>query len=109
MAFATATASAQKDDPISGKWDVTFTIQGQTATGTFDLKLDNNVVTGTVYTAHTGDGTLSKGKWADNKLSFTLNFAKHESIDVIGGVQNSVLQGEFATEGMTGTWIAKKE
>jgi hypothetical protein len=97
-----------KADPISGEWDVMFELQGTRVPGKFKLKLDGNVVTGTAESEHTGPGTLSKGKWADNKLSFTLDFATHESIVVTGGVKDGKLIGEFRTEGMQGTWEAKK-
>jgi len=112
FAFAACAAlsiSAQKTDPVSGEWNVVFSIQGQTAEGTFNLKLEGDKVTGTIDTAHTGPGTLSKGKWADGKLSFTLDFAKHESIDVTGAPKDGKLSGEFATEGLTGTWVATKK
>ena len=110
IAACAATALAgQKNDPISGEWTVVFSIQGQTAEGTFNLKLEGDKVTGTIDTAHTGPGTLSEGKWVDGKLSFTLDFAKHESIDVTGAVKDGKLKGEFATEGTTGTWTATKK
>src|SRR5438128_7217988 len=51
----------QGPDPISGDWDVSFTLQGTTVTGMFKLKLDGERVTGTAESAHTGPGTLSKG------------------------------------------------
>jgi len=100
--------AGQKTDPISGEWHVVFSTAGQTAEGTFNLKLDGDTVTGTVETAHTGPGTLSNGKWVNGKLGFTLDFAEHESIDVTGGVKEGKLQGDFATEGRTGTWVATK-
>ena len=107
--YASLGIAAQKMDPISGEWHVVFSIAGQTAEGTYELKLDGDKVTGTVETAHTGPGTLSNGKWADGKLSFTLDFAKHESINVTGTAKDGALQGDFATEGMTGTWIATRK
>src|SRR5437016_805388 len=108
VACMAITAAAQKHDPITGEWDVTFTIEGQSASGTFKFKLEGDKVTGTVDTAHTGPGTLSKGKWADKKLAFTLEFAKHESIAVTGGFKDQKLEGEFATEGTTGKWVATR-
>ncbi|MDT7543528.1 MAG: hypothetical protein QOE33_3432 [Acidobacteriota bacterium] len=98
-----------KADPVSGDWDVTFEIQGMTVPANFKLKLDGDKVTGTAYSDHTGAGTLSKGSWVDNKLNFTLDFAKHESIVVNGMANDGKLGGEFLTEGMKGTWQAKKK
>jgi hypothetical protein len=96
-------------DLISGDWDVTFTIEGTTVPAKFTFKLDGDKLTGTAFSEHTGAGTLSKGKWADNKLEFTLDFAKHESIDVTGTLKDGELSGEFRTEGMVGKWSAKKK
>jgi len=98
-----------KHDPISGEWEVTFTLQGTTVPGTFTLKLDDDKVTGSAVSEHTGPGTLSRGTWADHKISFTLDFAKHESIAVTGKLKDGKLSGEFKTEGMQGTWEAKKK
>jgi hypothetical protein len=98
-----------KPDPISGEWEVTFTLQGTTVPGTFRLKLDGHKVTGTAESEHTGAGTLSKGSWGDNKISFTLDFSAHDSIAVTGGLKDGKLSGEFRTEGMQGTWEAKKK
>jgi len=100
--------SGQKADPVSGEWQVVFSIAGQTAEGTLKLKLDGDKVTGTIESAHTGPGTVSKGKFVDGKLSFTADFTDHESINITGTVKDGKLSGEFATEGMTGTWEAKK-
>jgi hypothetical protein len=96
-------------DPISGEWDVSFYVQGTTTPATFKLKLDGNKVTGTAYSEHTGAGTLRDGSWAENKLSFTLDFAKHESIAITGHLDNDRLVGEFTTEGFTAKWDAKKK
>lgn len=98
-----------KADPVSGDWDVTFEIQGMTVPANFKLKLDGDKVTGTAYSDHTGAGTVSKGSWVDNKLTFTLDFAKHESIVVNGVANDGKLSGEFLTEGMKGAWQAKKK
>ena len=96
-------------DPISGVWEVTFTLQGTTVPGTLTLKLDGDNVTGTAESEHTGAGTVNNGKWADHKISFTLDFAKHDSIAVTGALKDGKLSGEFKTEGMQGTWEAKKK
>ena len=97
-----------KADHISGEWDGTFTLQGTTIPVKFKFKLDGERVTGTAESEHTGPGTLSKGTWADEKLGFTMDFAAHESIVVTGVWKDGKLSGEFRTEGMQGTWEAKK-
>jgi hypothetical protein len=104
--------SVTKDDgdPISGEWNVSFIVPGHgTTPATFTFKLDGEKVTGTCYSAHTGAGTIRDGKWADGKLSFVLDFAKHESIAVKGGLKDGKLAGEFTTEGFTANWEAKKK
>ena len=103
------THAPQKDDPITGEWNVKFTLQGMTVPGTFKLKLEGDRVTGTVESQHTGAGTLSDGAWKDNKLNCTLTFAAHESIAITGSLQDGKLGGEFQTEGMQGRWEAEKK
>ena len=98
-----------KHDPISGVWEVNFTLQGTTVPGTFTLKLDGDKVTGTAESEHTGAGTINRGTYADHKVSFTLDFAKHDSIAITGRLKDGKLSGEFKTEGMQGTWEAKKK
>jgi hypothetical protein len=95
-------------DPISGDWNVTFFVHNSTTPGTFILKLDGSKVTGTVYSNHTGPGVVRDGKWADGKLSFTLDFKNHESIAITGTVQADKLVGEFHTEGFTDKWEATR-
>jgi len=107
---ATAPLREKTDaDPISGEWDVSFYVHGNTYPATFKLKLDGNKVTGTAYSEHTGAGTLRDGSWAENKFSFTLDFAKHESIAITGHPEGDKLVGEFTTEGFTAKWDAKKK
>ncbi len=96
-------------DPISGEWSVSFYVQGTTTPATFKLKLDGNKVTGKVDSAHTGPGTLRDGSWVENKLSFTVDFAKHESIAISGHLEGDKLIGEFTTEGFTAKWDARKK
>jgi hypothetical protein len=96
-------------DPISGEWDVTFHVQDTTTPATFNLKLDGHKVTGTAESAHTGPGTVRDGSWTENKLSFTLDFKKHESIVVTGSLKDGKLSGEFRTEGFVEKWEATKK
>jgi len=106
---ATAQNEKTDSDPISGEWIVSFYVQGKTTTATFKLKLDGTKVTGTAESAHTGPGTVRNGSWKENKLSFTLDFAKHESIALNGHLEGDKLVGEFTTEGFTAKWDAKKK
>jgi hypothetical protein len=100
---------AQTTDPISGEWDVSFSVQGTTTPASFNLKLEGDKVTGTAASAHTGPGTLRDGKWANNMLSFTVDFKSHESIAITGSLQNEKLAGEFRTEGFVSKWEAKRK
>jgi hypothetical protein len=106
-------AAAQNEkmdsDPISGEWNVSFYVQGSTTPAKFTLKLDGAKVTGTAESAHTGPGTVRDGAWKEGKLSFTLDFAKHESIAIKGHLEEDKLVGEFTTEGFTAKWDAKKK
>jgi len=96
-------------DPISGEWKVSFFVQGQAYPATFMLHLVGNKVTGTANSDHTGPGTLRDGSWSDNNFSFTIDFAKHESISVKGHPENGKLAGEFTTEGFTAKWEATRK
>jgi len=97
------------DDPISGEWSVSFFVHNSTTPGTFTLKLDGSKVIGTAYSDHTGEGTVRDGKWVDGKLSFILDFKKHESIEITGALKDGKLIGEFSTEGFTSKWEANKK
>ena len=103
-------AVQDNSDPISGEWNVSFLVPGHgTTPATFILKLDGERVTGAAYSDHTGAGTIRDGKWADGKLSFVLDFKKHQSIALKGGLQDRKLAGEFTTEGFTAKWEAVKK
>ena len=104
-----SSATADDKDPISGEWNVMFFVQGHNTPATFSFKLDGQKVTGGAYSDHTGAGTIRDGKWIDGKLSFTLDFAKHESIVVNGALKDGKLAGEFTTEGFTAKWEAARK
>jgi hypothetical protein len=103
------TSSPSQSDPISGAWDVSFFVNGKAHPSTFDLKLEGAKVTGTAFSDHTGPGTVRDGSWSEGKLSFTLDFKKHESIAVKGALKDGKLAGEFTTEGFTSDWEAKRK
>jgi hypothetical protein len=98
-----------QSDLISGDWNVTFHVHDNRTPGTFTFKLDGANVTGTVYSDHTGPGTIRDGKFVDGKISFTLDFKKHQSMVVNGVLQDGKLSGEFTTEGFTDKWEATKK
>ena len=103
-------AVQDNSDPISGEWNVSFLVPGHgTTPASFILKLDGEKVTGAAYSDHTGAGTIRDGKWADGKVSFVLDFKKHQSIAIKGGLQDGKLAGEFTTEGFTAKWEAVKK
>jgi hypothetical protein len=99
----------ESTDQISGEWNVSFFVHGETTPGNFKLRLDGKKVTGTAYSEHTGPGTVVDGVWQNDKLSFTLKFDKHESIAITGFLQDGKLVGEFRTEGFVSNWEAKKK
>lgn len=98
-----------QSDPISGEWDVSFFVHGKKTPATFTLKLEGVKITGAAYSEHTGAGTVRDGKWVDGKLSFTLDFKKHESIAINGELKEGKLVGQFTTEGFTEKWEATKK
>jgi hypothetical protein len=103
------TATNDQNDPISGEWDVSFFVHEKKTPATFTLKLEGTTVTGSAFSDHTGAGTVRDGKWVDGKLSFTLDFKKHESIAITGAVKEGKLVGQFTTEGFTEKWEATKK
>lgn len=112
MTGASSARSAEnlrgKADPISGEWAASFVAQGTSIPLTLKLKLVGHRVTGTSESPHTGTGTISKGSWTGNKLSFNL-VSPHASISVTGVLKDGKLIGEFTREGMQGKWEAKKK
>src|SRR5947208_2533916 len=99
----------QPEDPISANWNVTFYVHDMKTPASFAFKVDGTRVTGTAYSNHTGAGTIRDGKWVDGKLSFTLDFKKHESIAISGMLKEGKLIGEFTTEGFTDKWEASRK
>ena len=102
-------ATNDNNDPISGEWEVAFFVHDKKTPATFSLKLEGGKLTGTAYSDHTGAGTIRDGKWADGKLSFTLDFTKHESIAITGALKEGKLVGQFTTEGFTEKWEAVRK
>src|SRR5207248_9858126 len=97
-------------DPISGEWNVSFFVHDTTTPATFNLKLAGTKVTGTVYSEHTGPGTVREGKWAKGKLALMLDFAKHESLAVNAVMKDGKLVGEAShPHGQSFKWEAKRK
>ena len=96
-------------DEISGDWDGIVEAPGTKVAFKLNFKLEGEKVTGTIESGHTGAGTISNGVWKNDKLSFTANFAKHESIDFKAELNNDKLVGEYATEGRVSKWEATKK
>ncbi len=104
------TSPKTQTDALTGEWNVSFMVKGHPNTpATFNLRLDGQTVTGSAYSDHTGAGTIRDGKYRNGKLSFTLEFKKHESIAITGDLQGGKLSGEFTTEGFTAKWEAVKK
>jgi hypothetical protein len=107
LSASPSNTQVDKANPISGDWNATFEVEGMKVPFRLKLRLDGDKVTGTAESQHTGAGTLTDGSYSEEKLSFTMVFAKHESIAVSGKLEGSKLRGEFATEGRKGTWYAE--
>ena len=107
--FAAFASSPAASGSPKGDWDATFTIAGQSVDGTITLDVDGKTLTGTVYTEHTGKGTVTDGTFDGNKLNCILKFEQHESIALKGEFRDDKLSGTFDTEGMTGTWTAVRK
>ena len=101
-------AQASKDATIKGEWLGVFSIAGHTADVKLKFDVNEANVSGTVVSEHTGPGIVTDGKWKDGKLACTLKFEKHESIALTGWLKDGRFEGEFKTEGMTGTFTAKR-
>ena len=109
ISFAAFASSPAASGSVKGDWNATFTIAGQSVDGTISLDVNGKTLTGTVFTEHTGKGTVTDGTFDDNKLNCTLKFEKHESIALTGEFKDDKLSGTFDTEGMTGTWTAVRK
>ena len=106
--LSAATSAPGPADPITGTWDMTFLVQGQTFPATMELKLHGHTVTGKISSAHTGEGKVTEGTWKNDTLAFVAVFEHHESIAVSGTIQEGRLAGQFTTEGFTEKWEAQR-
>jgi len=99
---------AAAGDPISGEWDATADAGGTSLPFTLKLKLEGDKVTGSSESSQ-GTAPLSKGTFANNKLSFSLD-TPNGSIAMTAMVKDGKMVGDFDFAGqMTGKWEAKKK
>ena len=91
---------AESTGNISGEWSVTLFVGKQTAPATFIFRVDGEKVTGAVYSAHTGAGTIREGSWVKGKLVATLEFSSHESLVINATLKDDKLVGDFRSEDM---------
>ena len=96
-------------DDLKGEWNGLFAIAGKSSEAKIKFEIEGDRLTGTVFTEHTGLGTVTDGVVRGSKFKCTLRFEKHEAIQMTGEILNDKLSGSFTTEGMTGTWTAKRK
>lgn len=102
----TLAETIHESDKISGDWDGTVEAVGTKVAFKLNFKLEGEKLTGTVESGHTGAGTISNGTLKNGKLSFTADFAKHESISFKGELKDEKITGEYSTEGRVEKWSA---
>ena len=99
---------APAGDPITGEWDASADVQGQSFPFTLKLKLEGDKVTGSSDSSQ-GSAPLSKGTWGGNKLAFSLD-TPNGAIGFTATLKDGKLVGDFDFAGqMTGKWEAKKK
>ncbi len=96
-------------DGITGEWDASLEAFGTITKVKIVLDCDDNKLSGTAESGHTGAGTISDGSCQDGKINFIAKFAKHESVSFKGEVKDGKLIGEYATEGRVSKWEAVKK
>ena len=96
-------------DDLKGEWYGLFAIASKSSEAKIKFEIEGDRLTGTVFTEHTGLGTVTDGVVRGSKFKCTLRFEKHEAIQMTGEILNDKLSGSFTTEGMTGTWTAKRK
>ena len=97
-----------KADPISGEWEAVIKGPDNSRQITLRLKLEGENVMGTSESSHLGNGTISNGSWANNKLKITVA-TNHAALELTGTLQNGKLTGDWDAGHMRGKCEAKKE
>jgi hypothetical protein len=104
-----ALVAAPAQDAVSGEWEASLEVHGDSIPLTLRLKREGNKVTGTFESAHLGRGELSNGSFAASRLSLTMD-GPHGAIELTGQLSAGKLVGEFhAGEGIEGKWEAKRK
>src|SRR4029078_7186439 len=96
-------------DDLKGEWYGLFAIAGKSSEAKIKFEIDGDRLTGTVFTEHTGLGTVTDGFVRGGKSKCTLKFEKHEAIQMTGEILDDKLAGTFTTEGNSGTWTASRK
>jgi hypothetical protein len=103
-----AEPAAGSMDPISGEWDGSADAQGNQVPFTLSLKLAGDKVSGE-STSALGTATISKGNWADNKFSMTLDTPAGQIV-FTGVIKEGKLVGDFDFAGQAqGKWEATRK
>src|SRR5262245_51634103 len=84
----------QHNDAISGEWEATLITPDKNLQLALTLKLEGSKVTGSFESSHLGNGTITDGSWANNKLKTTLE-TSHSPLTLTGTLQNGKLTGEW--------------
>ena len=104
---ATPAASSPAATSVSGDWDASADLDGQSLPFSMKLKVEGQTVTGETNSAM-GTGTL-KGTFAGDKLSFVLD-AGGTAITMNAVLKDGKLTGEFEVPGQAkGKWEAKRK
>lgn len=104
---ATAPA-ATAGNPLTGDWDGTVDVQGNSIPITLRLKLDGENVTGEVESPQ-GKTPIAKGTYIANKLNVTLN-SDMGLITITGTIKDGKLVGDLdVASQVQGKWEAKKK
>ncbi len=108
---SSAKTSAILHDPdgITGEWDASLEAFGTITKVKIVLDCDDNKLSGTAESGHTGAGTIDEGVCKDSKFNFIAKFAKHESVSFKGEIKDGKITGEYATEGRVSKWEAIKK
>ena len=106
-AGAAAPASA---DPLSGDWDGTVEVGGQTMPFTLTLKLSGDTVTGEI-SSEAGKVPLTAGAWKDGTLLIAFPYSAGEPVSMVGAIQDGKLGGalDYNKGELQGTWTATKK
>src|SRR5687767_12337522 len=95
-------------DPVTGDWDASADVGGQSLPFTMKLKLEGDKVTGSTESAQ-GSVPISKGSFVGDKLSITID-TPNGAVVLTGIIKDGKLTGDFDFAGQAqGKWEAKKK